>query len=507
MSVFLKPRFWSLVVALALVGAFPTQSSAAHPFLTPQPPFITLDPGVPPGSGVTAIISSGETYHSFLFEGIPDGIGIAPGPTPGTANVFVTHEQSRVPFRAQADFVDSSVSKLTLDTSTGAVVSAEVAISSDEGYIRFCSAFMAGPDEGFQNYTFFANEESNDVIDVPAGAPYGPDPAVAPQRQAGYVVALDAATGTFSQIAGMGRHNHENTVVVPGGWNQFAALSTDDTFTATTSQLYMYLFNHESHLWQDKGSLWAFRVTRTQDGPVDPTDPFNEANDYIDLSPGEEFQGQFIRVPKDIARGVTADPPQDALENWSVENNVFTFVRLEDLAYDRHNPRVVYIADTGASRVVPDPATGRLHRPRGAAGQANGGRIFKMVFNEKNPKKVDSFTVFAQGDNGGLGAFVPFQSPDNMDTSAMSLMVQEDADNAKIWWYDFGSDSWSVAATVNDPDGESSGIVDASAWFGDGWWLLDVQGHGQFVEQEQVGDVLFKRESGQLLLMKIPGST
>jgi hypothetical protein len=42
---------------------------------------------------------------------------------------------------------------------------------------------MAGLAEGFSNYTFFANEEANDVVDVPDlpdGAPYGPDPALDP---------------------------------------------------------------------------------------------------------------------------------------------------------------------------------------------------------------------------------------------------------------------------------------------------------------------------------------
>lgn len=101
---------------------------------------------------------------------------------------------------------------------------------------------------------------------------------------------------------------------------------------------------------------------------------------------------------------------------------------------------------------------------------------------------------------------MPIVSPDNLDTSANSLMVQEDADEAKIWRHDFGTGTWSVAATVNDPDGESSGIVDASEWFGDGSWLLTVQAHGTNVAQEQVGDVLRKREDGQLILMQITGS-
>ncbi len=502
----MKRRLWPLAAAYAmLVVMVPAPAAAGHPFLTPQPPFITLDPGVPAGSSVLAIISSGETYHGFRFQGIPDGIGLAPGPTPGTVNAFVTHEESTVPFRNEADFQDASISKLTLDTATGAVLAASVPIGPENGYLRFCSAFMAGPAEGFSNYTFFANEETNDIVDVPAGAPYGPDPALGDQRQGGYTVVLDAVTGAYTQVAGMGRLNHENTVAIPG-YNQLAMLTTDDTFTATTSQLYLYLANHESHVWEDKGSLWAFRVTATEAGTVKRNDPFNGANDYLDIQPGDDWKGEFIRVPKEIARGETGEAPQDALENWSNDNNVFQFIRLEDLAYDRNNPRVVYVADTGASRVVPDPTTGRMHRPSGAIGQADNGRMFKFVFNDKNPRKVDSFSVLADGDAPTAAEFVPFRAPDNIDTSANSLMVQEDTSNAKIWRLDFSTGTWSVVATVNDPSGESSGIVDASEWFGPGAWLLDVQGHGAFVDQQVIDGVTFKLESGQLLLMTIPGT-
>ena len=144
--------------------------------------------------------------------------------------------------------------------------------------------------------------------------------------------------------------------------------------------------------------------------------------------------------------------------------------------------------------------------PSGTVGQADNGRIFKFVFNADDPLIVDSLTVLADGDADGSAAYVPFVNPDNIDTSKKSLMVQEDADNAKIWQYRLRQEDWRVVATVNDPDGESSGIVDASNWFESGVWLLDVQGHGQNVAEEQDGDILIKRESGQLLLMTIPGS-
>jgi hypothetical protein len=499
------------VVILLFVLAAGSLEADDEGFLTPEGPYITLDPGAPAGSTVKAIISSGETVGDFVFEGIPDGIGIAPGPSADTIDVYVAHEQTTVPFFGSADFQDASVSKLTLSTAPGddlgAVMDASVAISPDDGYLRFCSAFMAGPAEGFSRYTFFTGEESNDIVDVPNGAPYNPDPALAGQRQAGYAVMLDTESGESTPVPGLGRLNHENTAVVPGGWNQLALLTTDDTFNAPSAQLYLYLANHESHITEDKGSLWAFRVTRTGDGPVDATNAFNGANDYLDIQPGDDWQGEFIRVPKDIARGLTDEAPQTDLENWSNDNNVFQFIRLEDVDYDRGNNRVVYFADTGQTRIVPDPDTGRMRRgPSGTVGQADNGRIFRMEFNEVNPRKVDSFSVLADGDAPESDVYVPFINPDNIGVSESSLMVQEDNDNARIWRRDMSSGDWQVVATVNDPDGESSGIVDASAWIGTGWWLLDVQAHGTNVAEEEVNGVLLKREAGQLMLMYIPGS-
>jgi Bacterial protein of unknown function (DUF839) len=317
-------------------------------------------------------------------------------------------------------------------------------------------------------------------------------------------------------VPGMGRHNHENTVPVPGGWNKFALLSTDDTFTAATSQLYLYLANRERHLWNDKGSLWAFQVTHDDGRRVPPRDAFNGANDYLDLDVGEEFRGRFIRVPKKVAKGTTEERPQDALENWSNEHNVFQFVRLEDLDYDRSDPRVMYIADTGATQVVPNPATGRMHRPAGAMGQANNGSIFRMEFNAKNPRKVDSFTLFHDADSEVTKAGVPnMRQPDNMGISQNSLMIQEDASgppvNSRIWRYDFVTGLWDVVATVNENDWESSGIVDASDWLWDGAWLVDVQGHGnddwvEFENETPTRPWHLRLESGQLMIMTIPGS-
>jgi hypothetical protein len=276
-------------------------------------------------------------------------------------------------------------------------------------------------------------------------------------------------------------------------------------------------------------------VTGTQAGPVNPTDPFNNANDFFEINVGDTWTGEFIQVNPAVARGNTPDRPQDALEIWSNANNVFQFIRVEDIAYDPDNPRVLYFADTGNTRLLEDAGTGRLWRaPSGTPGTSSSvGRIFKMVLNEDDPQIVDEFSVVVEASAIGMRA------PDNLDAGQNSLMVQEDAGNALIWKWNYGANltDWVAVARVDrdaddaTPDtGESSGIIDASEWFGDGWWALDVQAHDSHVILEPNtaspdadpnnpwptwttppippgGDrYRFHLEAGQLLLMFVPGS-
>lgn len=480
-------------------------------YLTDDEAFITIAPGVPAGASVTPIISSGDTLGSFEFQGLPDGIGVHSGAAPHSVDVYVAHEQTTVPFFDTADFQDASVSKLTLSTvggpGRGGVLDAEVALSPDQGFLRFCSAGMVGRAEGFDNDVFVTGEETDDAgLAVPGAAPYGPDPFPGDgTRQGGYAVVVDTATGNSTHVPGVGRLNHENTIALPG-YDSIAMLTTDDTFNRPSAQVYMYRAADQASVFADEGHLWAFRATGKNGAAVDPADPFNGANDYGDVVPGDDLTGEFIRVPDDVARGLTEDElPQTALESWSNAHNVFQFVRAEDITYDKNDPHVVYMADTGGTGVVPDPATGRLTRGSGNGVSPNGA-IFRFEFDDDNPTAVTSFSKLAQGDNPDAGAYVPFVSPDNVDTSHNSLMVQEDTSDARVWQHRLRQGTWRTVATVNDPEGESSGIVDASAWFGGGTWLLDVQAHGTNVRESLEDGVLYKLESGQLMLLKIPGS-
>ncbi len=513
----MRARFWKRAAilpaaALSVVTVVP-HASADAPFFTSTPAMLTLDTSVPGGTSALPIISVGDTVGGFTFEGIPDGIGAMPG-SGGNAEVFVNHEQSRVPFSGSADFDWASVSHLTLAPSGGVVAGSEP-LPDSAGFQRFCSATMAGPNEGLPSYTFLTGEEAPERVAVPAGAPYGPDPAYAPanDRQSGYSVVLDPVTGDFTQVAGLGRHNHENEMVLPGGWDQIAILSGDDTFTppAPASQMYLYLANDVGEIWADQGTLWAFQTTGRNGVKVNRANPLNNANDYSDISLGDHFQGRFIRVPTKIAKGLTSAEPQTALENWSNQNNVFQFIRIEDSAYDPRvgpgeNP-VMYFSDTGNGGVIESPTTGQL---TAGAGPYNRGRVFRMEFSPDNPRKVTDLSILLDG-NFSENPFAgnALRAPDNIGMSDHSLMLQEDTTSqvSRVLRYDLDTGHWSVVAAVNNQQWESSGIVDASDFYGAGTWLLDVQAHSINVEGPTlINGINYKTEGGQLILLTLPGS-
>jgi hypothetical protein len=319
----------------------------------------------------------------------------------------------------------------------------------------------------------------------------------------------------------MGRHNHENSVAIPG-YSELVVLSGDDTFSAPASQLYSYIAPDTNAVWNDEGTLYAFVSS----------DPLT--NDYGDLTGSETVSGTFIPVPHNIAVG-----DQTGLENWSNANNVFQFIRVEDIAYDRTDSNVVYLADTGEPRAIPDASTGRLMRgPSGTMGPYPNGRIFRMVLDEDDPTQVDSLSILINPDPLGPGVPGALHNPDNLETTANSLLIQEDTGShnqfnlgagpgARVWKYDLATGALDAVLEVDqsldeDPaydvggfvaragGWESSGIVDASAIWGPGWFLLDVQAGSLILESEPgflgPNAVVFEREGGQLLRAYIPGA-
>jgi hypothetical protein len=545
-----------LTAVVTLVAVMATAASAGDNdsgFKTSKPAFLDGRNGWT----TEAIISVGDTLPGgYLFEAIPDGIAMASSQGRGTVDILVNHELSLVPFPAtRQDPINSTVSQLRLNQHSAGVLKGDYVIPQSAGYQRFCSNFVVDAEHGFDRRLLLTNEEARDIVLRQADSWHQPGVTLSEPgaEQAGVVVAYDVKSGAFKSIYGMGRHNHENAVGIPG-YGHPVVLSGDDTFDAPASQLYLYEAASGAAFWNDDGTLYAFKAN-------DPT-----INDYGDITEATApVAGTFIPVPPEIATGkLGADPsarditsldypdpdyptppagipdgPQWVLERWSNLNNVFQFIRIEDTAYDRSNPRVVYMADTGEPRALPDATTTRLRRASsGTNGPYPNGRIWKLTLGASPLQATLDILPGANFDAATPQYANPntVHQPDNVETTADALYVQEDpgshnsssppsayppfpdATNARVWRYDLTTGALSVVAEVNQSvpgapalpkaTWESSGILDASSIFGPGAFLVDVQAHQWDMDAGTGNDApaVPKRESGQLLLLRAPGS-
>jgi hypothetical protein len=546
-----------LAAGLATVAAATAATSGSPGFTTAQGPMI--DP-VAPGASYEPIISVGDTLSGgYMFESIPDGISLATNGK-GTVDLYVNHETSTVPFpytfnaatgtgTGFNDFTNSLVSKLRLHQKSGGVLSGSYAIDSSANFQRFCSNFLATEEQGFDRPMLFTNEEGIDWVNR-AGTAWPATIGAPEARQIGTVVAVDEKTGKVKPIWGMGRHNHENSVAVPG-YGKPVVLSGDDSFVSNPAQaqLYSYIAGSSDAVWNDEGDLWAF----VADG----------VDDYYDfaINSPASVTGKFVKVPKDIATGRRPDgtdlmaadkgypaPPNDGtwqrdarsglgidgpqwvLEHWgdTQPQRVFQFVRVEDIAYDKRPgmQNVVYVVDSGRG------ATSAGGNPF----ISSNGRVWKLVLDKSDPTKVTSFSLLIEGDDAPVKAPNEIHQPDNIESTARSLLITEDPGSsqqftpteANATTARLASGTNRVAAKVNqsadegplDVDAnpnrgllgawESSGIVDASSVFGPGAFLIDVQA-GTFVIDEETrvegpNTLTYQRDGGQLGLLRIPGA-
>ncbi len=570
------------IAAALVIAATASPLAAREPefsFLTGEDPMITNLSG----GSVKAIITVGDQLGSYLFEAIPDGIAVLARDS-RSVDVFINHETSTVPFPYSTsspsgntnDFSDSLVSALRINRNTANVTRAKYIINYGDDYHRLCSSFLASRIHGFARDILLTNEEGVDWVNR-AGLQWPATEGDDNARQIGAVVARDLKSGTNRFIWGMGRHNHENSLALKG-YGHPVVLSGDDSFVTSPnqSQLYSYIADSGTDVWNDTGDLWAFV---SDDLAVD------DYYDFNNTGAPQSVSGQFIMVPKEIATGRNPDgtdmmaedvpaefggpypePPSDGgwqrppgatsgpgvdgpqwvLEHWSDINNVFSFVRLEDMAYDQRRGmrNVVYIADSGRGRGTADSA-GSDSDGNPVPYKSTNGRIWKMVLDKQDPTIVTSLSILIEGDDMPTKTLTEVRQPDNVETTRKGLYITEDPGssqqfpdgdpagvNARVWQYnldtslltpvlevdqsaDEGPTDEDASATPGNMGAwEASGIIDVSKWFGPGMFLIDVQAHTLFVDVAPGPDLndppsgidwTYKREGGQLLLVQIPG--
>src|SRR5918996_42595 len=266
--------------------------------------------------------------------------------------------------------------------------------------------------------------------------------------------------------------------------------------------LYMYVADTPNDLFAGKGQLYAFGAAENS--------TYNTWNDIYYNDNRTAVNGTFIPLSWDHNTQNEID-----LDTEAIAVGGFQFIRPEDGAMDKRpgSQNILYMAETGGETDENDQVI-----PPGPNDQNwIAGRIYKFEFTDPADPTKAMINVMFDGNDPKAPGYDILTNPDNLDTSLNSLMINEDRIDANrlnaTSPYNVTENAQILKVNLTDPttilpiayvnqvedkaaahgDWESSGILDASKYFGDGSWLVDVQAHTI-------------DEGGQLLLLRIPGS-
>ena len=498
---------------LGLVGLTAVIATAvAAAAITPSKPYAI---GIAEGYETKPLLTVGDTVpetsnpaRQYQMVGIPDGLGAHKG-RGRTTVLYMNHELGfNVPSRTTVGEPrdrGAVVSKYILDR-RGNVVSGERAydevylentlvgpapteVNTTRSFARFCSASLAGKKEGFTTEIYFANEESGgaNTFDGLGG------------------LAVAVVDNKAYGLPKLGHFAWENTLAQPDPERRQVVLMGMEDGPAdlnpanTNSQVYMYVGTTVpgassilSRNGLDNGKLYVL-------APVNPA--FGSEETFTTGT----IEVKWVQVPNANA---TSDVQ---LEAASDAVGAFRFARPEDGAFNKEqNDHFVFVTTGGST----SPSTANVL-----------GRIYSLSLDEDNVLANARLTVEVNADQVIAAGGDTALSPDNIDTSEDYLMVNEDGTaqsrpvmasksrDGSIWRFRIGDDRVRGSSAVrvaeltgklggrNDslPVGpgvwETTGIIDASAFYGDDTWLFNVQAHPPTTSPPDTV------EDGQLLLM------
>ena len=270
------------------------------------------------------------------------------------------------------DFDNAQVSRLTLDRAVGRCAERVAGHRQQRRVPALLLELPRDVEEGFERDILFTNEETPDYVNRQEDS-WPPVPAARPEREAGVVVALDVRSGKHRPIYGMGRYNHENAVAVPGFHEPGRPLRRRHVHERSADRRHSRPAKcrpsrrstrtspaARDALLADKGDLYAFVsdtpgvknyydvATRVGHGGQRATSSRCPKEHRDRAKPGRlrdqgRRHGLSRRRPRTAAgRPISGRPiplgidgPQWVLEYWSDTHNVFQFVRIEDIAYDK----------------------------------------------------------------------------------------------------------------------------------------------------------------------------
>jgi hypothetical protein len=557
----MKPSITTTLAGLALASSLHAQGikTTESPYLLATPssdfvfePIITVGDRLPITPGTAP---AGAT--DFAFCGIPDAMGIYKDRVSGQNILFVAHEfpsgVNTRPFPGLTRYKGAWVSRFVM-ANDGGVVSGSIAhkdlflentfqanrppLEGDTAaFSRFCSGSFAGPEQGMDRPLFITNEESSSGNYNSLGS---------------QVVVI--ADGKMHTVPALGRVARETTIIQPRRDALTVAISTEDE--GAPSYVYMYVGQKQrrSSSVLDKNGLTGGKV-------------YVLAGRDAQHNEGTFFSGslptKWVEIPN--AASLNAVDMATAADTAGG----FGFVRVEDCEFDPTQPtRSMFVATTGSAG--PNPL-GRLYEVTFNPTNPTANGTLNVIYNASsiiNPGGTHTGVVGSLIDPDGAG---PLTAPgslggytgggalgtgtdyavsiDNIAVSKDYIVICEDRNtpadavftfygrNSGVWTLDRNSNyaaklqsTFNYAYTQSRDSGvsptysanntpgrwESSGVIDSSAVFGPGTFVINVQGHLQsspsFMRSncpDGLGGVLSKsaavsayNEDGQVLIIR-----
>ncbi len=470
-------------------------------FLTAQP---AQAEALLPQARVTPIITSGDIIPGTTVAWAPTPDGLGAYLANGSLFVFANHElnASGVTSTNGGPAIKyARVSKLQLDPLTLRVLGGSYVEDGSSKLERLCSATFADGFVGFPTGYFFTGEET---IGTANGS---------------VVMAIDTQ-GNKTFLPHLGALAHENQIAVPGFNGKVVGIGLDDN--AGASELYMYVAANEADFISGNGKLYVFRT--------DETTATGTRLHSGNMRDGQVVSGSFAEITDPADLGAAPATRAARLQSKADAVGAMPFVRIEDGDYDKNSlsTPAIYFVDTGSPSV-----TGRAAVNANCFGVCDlAGSLYRMEFDANNPTQNVKLILVERS----KGAAAGWASPDNIATSHNSIMLQEDPaysgfDGSRapaIWNIKLAEDGRKAHVTRKvaqatqeslipgangkcvDAQGlcwETSGIINAERWLGEGSWLFVVQAH-TLPFSVKAGETTFnyRNESGQLLYLRLPGS-
>jgi hypothetical protein len=512
-------RGLALGLGLSLSAALAVPASAASS--TATGPSSDTDPYVLPvadGVHITSLLTvgdAGSASNGYELVGIPDGLGmIRQGANlvlymnhelrdtqgivrrHGETGAFVSRwviDPATLRVKEGSDWINPGVLYWDYPSASYVTSGARFADGAlqDRTFGRFCSGTLSDPGtfynestgRGWKGQIYFGNEEDGDN-----GRAFG-------VTKEGDATALPRL-GLFSWENTKPANNESDTTLVMG----------EEDGPGNGSQPWVYVGTK-----QGSGPPVAKAgLTNGDDHVIDAVDQA--------VTNDAQWRATYGKNPAEVTIVDNDWNQTGAAQNADALADGLSLNRIEDGHWDPNNPNDFYFVTTEGGQNNGENPSGPLYR--------DGGGLWRLSWHDiEDPDAGATLTLLLDGSED-LGADDPkMNKPDNMaiDTHG-NILIQEDPGNvnhlARIIAYRISDGALGVAARFDaslfgtgataDPnrltiDEESSGIIDAEAFLGEGMFVFDAQIHTakNLPAGTGPGTVQEYAENGQLLTLKI----